>query len=172
MVKTRRRFVLPAFIAALALVLLLSLRPLATERSLAIWLILVAGLVLLTLARDVRARDATGRKRRFEAALRGRPPRSAVPVELLRVERELELGIASAGHAYRRLLPLLRAAASARLATGHGIELARSPERARALLGEDVWELLRPDRPVPADRHGPGIPRAAVAAAIAKVESL
>jgi hypothetical protein len=52
-----------------------------------------------------------------------------------------------------RLLPLLREIATARL----GFEPARSPERARALLGDDAWELLRPDRPVPVDRNAPGV---------------
>ena len=64
------------------------------------------------------------------------------------------------------------AAASARLASRHGIELERRPEAARAMLGEDVWELLRPDRPEPADRHGPGVPREQVAAVIEALESL
>jgi hypothetical protein len=110
--------------------------------------------------------------RRFEAALRGRPPAAAEPVELLRMERELELGIANAGSAHHRLLPLLRAAAAARLASRHGVELDRRPDAARALLGEEAWGLLRPDRPEPADRFGRGVPRPTVTALIEKVESL
>jgi hypothetical protein len=88
------------------------------------------------------------------------------------MDREIVLGSADADHAHRRLLPLLRAAASARLAARHGIELERRPELARSLLGEDVWELLRPDRPEPDDRHGPGIPRERIAAVIERVEAL
>ena len=53
-----------------------------------------------------------------------------------------------------------------------GFELERRPEAARALLGEDAWELLRPDRPPPEDRHGPGVPPRRVAALIERVESL
>jgi hypothetical protein len=82
------------------------------------------------------------------------------------------LGSADALYAHRRFLPLLRSAASARLARRHGIELERRPDAARELLGEDSWELLRPDRPEPADRHGPGVPRAQVAALIERIESL
>ena len=88
------------------------------------------------------------------------------------MERELELGIASAGSAHHRLLPLLRSAAAARLAARHGVELDRRPEAARALLGEEVWDLLRPDRPEPADRFGRGVPRERVSAVIERVESL
>ena len=72
------------------------------------------------------------------------------------MERELVLGSADADHAHRRLLPLLRGTAAARIAARHGFELERRPDAARALLGEDVWELLRPDRPEPEDRHAPG----------------
>jgi hypothetical protein len=88
------------------------------------------------------------------------------------MERELELGIAGAGHAHHRLLPLLRSAAVARLSSRHGVELDRRPEAAEALLGEDAWELLRPDRPEPADRFAPGVPRERVAAMIERIESL
>ena len=62
--------------------------------------------------------------------------------------------------------------AAARIAARHGFELERRPEAAAALLGEDAWELLRPDRPAPEDRHGPGVPRERVAAVIERVESL
>jgi hypothetical protein len=132
----------------------------------------VAAIALVLLVRHSRDGRAPQHAGRFEAALRGRKETPQQPVELLRMERELELGIADATHAHRRLLPLLRAAATARLASRRGVELDRRPEAAEALLGEDVWELLRPDRPEPADRHGPGVPRESVAAAIARVESL
>jgi len=171
-VSRRRRLGLPVAVAVLALVLLLGLRPLSTPRALGIWLILIAALVLLTLARDVRSQDASHGARRFEAELRRRPAAPSLPVEFLRMERELELGIANADQARRRLLPLLRTAAAARLATSHGVELGRSPEAARALLGDEIWEWLRPDRPLAADRHARGIPRPVLEATIARLESL
>jgi hypothetical protein len=165
-----RRLAVPVMVATVALVVLLAVRPLSTSRALAIWVVLVAGLALLLLVRH--SRKATQHRTRFDAALRDRTPKASAPVELLRVERELELGIASAGSAHHRLLPLLRSAAAARLASRHGVELDRRPEAARALLGEEAWELLRPDRPEPADRFGPGVPRERVAALIERVESL
>ena len=88
------------------------------------------------------------------------------------MERELVLGSADADHAHRRLLPLLQGTAAARIAARHGFELARRPEAARELLGEEAWELLRPGRPQPADRHGPGVPRARVKTVIERIESV
>ena len=89
------------------------------------------------------------------------------------MERELELGSRGRGSrappapAAPRGRRRLRASPP-----GTAIELERRPEAARALLGEDAWELLRPDRPEPEDRHGPGVPRERVAAVIERVESL
>jgi len=165
-----RRLIAPSLAATAALVLLLELRPLSTSRALAIWVVLVAAVALLLLVRH--SRDGRGARSRFEATLRQPPATAPQPLELLRMERDLELGIAGAGNAQHRLLPILREAAAARLASRHGIELERRPDAAQALLGEDVWELLRPDRPEPADRFDPGVPRDRVAAVIERVESL
>lgn len=162
----------PALSAAVALVVLLSIPPLSTSRALAIWVVLVAALVLAVLLGRSRQLPRPERPRRFDEALRKRKPAAPQAAELTRMERELMLGTADADHAQRRLLPLLRAAAAARLASRHGVELSRRPETARALLGDEVWELLRPDRPPPEDRHGPGVPREQIVAVIERVESL
>jgi hypothetical protein len=159
-------------LAAIALVALLAPPRLSTSRALAIWLVIVAALVLVALIRESRARGGPPPASQFEQALRQRKPATAQPEELLRMEREILLGIADADHAHRRLLPLLRATASARLAARHGVEPGRRPELERGLIGDEVWELLRPDRPEPTDRHGPGLREEQVVAVIEKVESL
>jgi hypothetical protein len=156
--------------AAIALGVLLALRPISTSRALAIWIVLVTAMVLVPLVRH--SRNDEQHRSFFEAAVRRRAAKTHEPVELLRMERELELGIAGAGNAHYRLLPLLRSAAAARLATRRGIELERRPDAAQAALGDDVWELLRPDRPEPADRFAPGVPRDRVTAVIERLESL
>jgi len=168
-VKSRAGRVLAVVVAIVALVLLLALRPLSTSRALAIWTLLLAALALLEVAHAARTETKPGR---FETALRRKPARPQEPVLLKRARRQLELGIGSAEYAHRRLLPVLRAAAAAKLASRHGVELVRQPERARELLGDETWSLLRPDRPAPADRHARGIPRASVATAIERVEAL
>jgi len=159
-------------LAIVSFVVLWSLPQLSEARALAIFILLVASIAIVTLVRGIRDGDGPPRARRFEAALRRRPPADSPPVELVRVDRELELGVANALHAHRRLLPLLRAAAAARIGTRHGFDLERQPDAARRVLGDDVWELLRPDRPEPADRHAPGIPRRRIAAAVERLESL
>jgi hypothetical protein len=161
---------MPVLAATAALVVLLAIRPLSTFRALAVWVVLVAAIALLLLVRH--SRGSRGARARFEQALGRQPPAPPEPVELLRIERDLELGIAGAAHAHHRLLPILREAAAARLGAHHGIELERRPDAARELLGDEVWELLAPDRPEPADRFDPGVPRERIAAVIERVESL
>jgi hypothetical protein len=161
-----------AIVAVAVLVVLLEVPEVSTSRALAISVVLAAALVLLSLIRHSHDRDSPAPASRFEQALRARKPAASQPEELLRMERELVLGSADADHAHRRLLPLLRTTAAARIAARHGFELERRSEAAQALLGDDVWELLRPDRPEPEDRHGPGVPPARVAAVIERVESL
>ncbi|HEY3578304.1 MAG TPA: hypothetical protein VGK68_10010 [Gaiellaceae bacterium] len=166
------RLVWTVTLAAIALVALLAPPKLSTSRALAIWLVIVAALVLVALIRESRERVGPVPPSRFEQALRKPKARTAQPEELLRMEREILLGVADADHADRQLVPLLRATASARLAARHGLEPGRRPELERELLGEEVWEVLRPDRPAPADRRGPGLPEDKVVAVIEKVESL
>ena len=86
----------------------------------------------------------------------------------MRIEREITFGTTSAGHLHTRLLPLLREAASARL----GIDFELHPERARAALGDETWELLRPDRPEPADRNAAGLPLRRIRAVVDSLERL
>ena len=165
-------FAKTALTAVVALVVLLVIPRLSTPRAFGIWVVLVTALVLVVLIRRSHGSAEREPASRFEQALRGRKRTSSQPEELLRMDRELVLGSADADHSQRRLLPLLRATAAARIAARHGFELERRPEAARALLGEDVWELLRPDRPAPEDRHASGVPRKRIAAVIERVESL
>jgi hypothetical protein len=171
-VRLAARLARASVVPAAALVILLAIPKLSTSRALAIWVVLVAALVLVALVRHSRAEAGPEPARRFEAALRSRTSAASPPEELLRMERTLVLGSADADYAHRRLLPLLRAAAAARIAARHGFDLERRPEAARSLLGDDAWELLRPDRPEPNDRFGPGIPQREIAAVIARVEAL
>jgi hypothetical protein len=172
--RTRRRPATLALLATVLLAALLVLRPLPAPRSFALWILLLAAIVLGELVRTTRAADARNARRaaRFEQALQRKRAERRRPPELDRMEREIVLGVASAAHAYRRLLPRLRAAASARLSVRHGVAFERQPDAARGLLGEHAWELLRPDRPEPKDMNAKGIPLPHIEALVERIESL
>jgi hypothetical protein len=134
------------------------------------WLVLVLaialGAALGTLRRSVPRRPSA-----FDAAFAPRRRARARPVSLERAEREVALAVGTAFDVHYRLRPSLRVVASG-LLLRRGVDLERSPERARELVGADVWELIRPDRPAPDDRAAPGLPLAAVERAVGDLERL
>jgi hypothetical protein len=67
----------------------------------------------------------------------------------------VQLGMQTAFDLHYRLRPTLVEIAHNRLA-GRGISLENEP-RAKAVLGHEAWELLRPEREPPRDRNAPGI---------------
>jgi hypothetical protein len=90
---------------------------------------------------------------RFDRAIA--PPAPVVPprpADLERLERLVRPNL-TAAETHFDLRPVLRDLAAHRLRAGHGIELDRDPARARQLLGESLFELVRADRPIPNDRQ-------------------
>lgn len=91
------------------------------------------------------------RRRRSPARQPARPRQLATLERLVATTETSALQV----HAYLR--PVLAEIASQRLAA-HGQTLARVPDAVgRELLVERLWEVVRPNRPFPADRHGPGV---------------
>lgn len=84
-------------------------------------------------------------------------PEPSRPEQLVRLESLVMMAGTSAIQVHAYLRPLLVEIASRRLAA-RGRSLEQMPESiARQLLGDRLWEIVRPDRPFPEERHGPGI---------------
>lgn len=62
--------------------------------------------------------------------------------------------------------------AAARLTARRGIDLHREPEQAHALLGDRLWHLVDPRRPVSTARVGAGVPTAELAELVDRLERL
>jgi hypothetical protein len=129
-----------------------------------------AGAVAAVVA--VRAMPGAVRVRRSVRYGRRPAPPPAGPADLRMYERMLRLAASSAGEAHHRLAPALRDIAARRLAAGDRIDLYADPEAARARVSAPTWDLIRPDRPAPSDRHGRGPALADLEAAIAELEEL
>jgi hypothetical protein len=85
----------------------------------------------------------------LEAAVRRQPPPDRDIAEAEKLRQLVYLAEHSEFEFHYRLRPLLREVAAARLARRRGLDL-DGDEAAAALLGDEAWEMLRPDRP-PAD---------------------
>jgi uncharacterized membrane protein len=128
------------------------------------YVFVVGGLVMLGVI--AAAGDAVPRRRRsdFERALTESEPERPPVADLERMERHVTLAAASAYDLHVRLLPHLREIAQCRLERSGRTS---SPET----LGP-WWELLRPDRPEPADRFAPGISQSELRALVADLERM
>jgi len=168
----RSRIATTAAGATVLLVVMLGIRPASVEQILSVYVLVLAAIALAALTRVARGASELPPPSSFEAALAVGTVDRMRPPELVRTEREITLGLSSAAHLHRRLLPILREAAAARLSTGHNVDLGRRPEAAKALLGEDAWELLRPDRPEPHDRNAAGISMRRLRDAVSTLERL
>jgi hypothetical protein len=134
----------------------LAIAPERAELEVHVWLLIVLGLALVSLLRIVRSTYPSATSP-FLQSLGRRRVRIERPASLLRVEREVSMARASAFDVHFRLRPTLGKLATELLAFRRGLDLGRSPEPTQAVLGDDLWELVRPDRPQPLQRHARGI---------------
>lgn len=100
------------------------------------------------------------------------PPPTGRPAQLEALERLVSSAGASAVHTHAYLRPVLAEIATQRLAVrGRALNALPDPE-GRELLGDALWELVRPERPFPEDRYGPGISRRQLDAMLTTLEGL
>jgi hypothetical protein len=93
-------------------------------------------------------------RRRGGAAGTAGPDRGAG--DLARLDRIVSTATTDAGDLHLRLRPILREIAADGL-RHRGVDLDADPEAAQALLAPETWELVRADRPRPADAFAPGL---------------
>jgi hypothetical protein len=86
-------------------------------------------------------------------------------VDVLRESEHSEFGVD------RSLRPLLVPIAAARLGR-RGVDMTLAPRRAQELLGDVLWEIVRPDRPSAAYRVGGGLAGDDLRTAIERLEQL
>ena len=119
---------------------------------------LLAGIALVVLAgiavaTCVTLLPASQPLRRGKAVARAQ----SRPQQLVALERLVTTAGPSAVSVHAYLRPLLIEIVSQRLA-GRGQRLDRMPEAVgRDVLGERLWDIVRPGRPFPEDGHGPGV---------------
>ena len=141
-------------LAAAGLVpLIICLVVVPADRSLAldVYLLYLGAALLFVLARMTSPHGG----RRPLPPKKDKPAEARLP-ELVRIERDIVLATGSGFDRQMRIGPLMRDIARHKLWTRRGVELEEQPERARELLGDDVWRLLRAGRPEPNARYARG----------------
>ena len=157
------------FSALLAAALLFArlLEPGWFELELDVFILAVGALALLNVVIVAREAFPVERRSALAEALDRAPPGAQRPAELDRLERELTMATASAFDTHVRLRPAVREIVGVRLAA-RGQRLEDSED----LLGPELWELARDDRPAPTNRHAAGISEADLRRAVERLESL
>jgi hypothetical protein len=149
------------------------MRALAPDRPVLgrVFLLLVAVAVIARLALAARTGEPGADRSAYDRAARVGGGDPAVPADLRRLEQTLWFASAREADLHVRLRPVLREIAELRLAA-RGIALDGGDASAREVLGEELWEVVRPDRPAPTDRTAPGLPPEALHALVDRLEAI
>jgi hypothetical protein len=145
-----RNAALLALLGAVPLVITVIVLPGDRPHAFDVYLLYLGAVLLFVLARVTSG--VGGRK---PIPLKKEQPSTRLP-ELVRIEREVVLATGSGFDRQMRVGPMMRDIARHRLWTRRGVDLDEQPERARELLGDQVWGLLRSGRPEPNLRYAPG----------------
>jgi hypothetical protein len=164
--------VLPLAIAGgLATFLAVWLAGAPRAQSVDAYVLFLGALLMAWLVARMRRASGADRPSTYERSLRPPPSREVTrPTSLTRLERIVELAAVNAFDLHMRLRPRLRTIAEHRLASRRGLRV-DSPE-AHELLGEELAELLRPERPRPEDPFAPGMPLDRQRAALERLERI
>jgi hypothetical protein len=140
-VKELRRLALPAAVLTALLGVDVVFRPIPFGFAFRAWLVALGALAAAAL---VRGSLAPYRQLRIEPVRLQAHRTNTVerPAGLEEVERAVDFAAWNPADLDRRLRPLLREVAAHRLQTRRGIDIDRSPEAARQLLGEVAWDLV------------------------------
>ncbi len=161
----------PVFVTLVLLLVVLAV-PGRAEIAFHVYVLVLAAVGLGHLLRLLRNGLPERRPSVVDAALRPRArPLVRIP-ELERIEREVTLGQATAFDLHFRLRPTLRRIASELLQSRRGIDLDRDPVAARRALGDETWQLVRPDREPPPERFAPGIELRRLGDVVARLEAI
>ena len=116
---------------------------------------LVSALAFLLLLVVLIGRTDDGAESAFDAAIRPAPAPPPEEPSSLTAARWLVVNATTSGGLHFRVRPAIVALTEDRLRDRHGISL--SHPRAPAILGDELWAIVRPDAPAPDDRMGPGL---------------
>ena len=159
-------------LATVALIVVLVVQPGRHELELDVYVLTVGAMALMAAILATRRTFPLEEASALAAAL-GQEERVAVrPPDLERTERMLSMAATTAFDLHFRLRPVLREVAEQRLADRRGLRLDSGDPRVQEACGEELWEVVRPEREAPDHRFLPGLDREALERVVARLESI
>jgi hypothetical protein len=145
-----------AALATIGLLIARTLAPGRHELELDVYVIALGALALLGLVSWLRRSAPRARESLLEQAVRQHTEEPETLPELAHLERVLVMSAAQEFDLHYRLRPTLREIAAAQLA-GRGMQLDRGGPLVRETLGEELWDVVQPDRVAPENRQVKGV---------------
>ena len=130
----------------------------------------VSALAFILLLMVLVGRSDDAAESAFDAAIRPAPTPPPDEPASLTAARWLVVNATTSGGLHFRVRPAIVGLTEARLRDRHGISL--SHPRAPALLGDELWAIVRPDAPAPDDRMGPGLSLSKFRSLLDRLEAL
>lgn len=159
-------------LATIALVFFAVLEPGWRSLELDVYVLVVGGMAVLTAVLAARRAYPLAHGSALAEALEPETREIVRPPDLDRTERVLSMATSAAFDVHYRLRPMLREVAEQRLADRRGLRLDSGDRRVREALGEELWELVRPDRLPPTERFGDGIELPRMGVIVERLEAL
>ena len=166
-----RRLAVPAVVLSGLLAVDIAFRPIPFGFAFRAWLVALGALAAAALVRGSLAPYRRLHVQPMRLANR-RQTRVERPAGLEEVERAVDFAVWNRADLDRRLRPLLREVAAHRLLARRGVDIDRSPESARQLLGEVAWQLVDAPPALEPEHRRAGTTAAAIRETIERLEAL
>jgi hypothetical protein len=163
---------LGAALASGALVVARVLEPGRRELELDIYVLTVGAIALLAAILATRRAFPIEERSAIAEALDREERPSVRPPDLERTERMVSMAATTAFDLHFRLRPVLREVAEQRLADRRGLRLDSGDPRVQEACGEELWEVVRPDREAPDHRYRPGLEPGVLERVVARLEQI
>jgi hypothetical protein len=165
-------FLLGTVLAGIALIVARVVQPGREALELDVFVLVEGALAVLSAVLATRQAFPLEKGSAIAEALQREPRRAARPPARERTARLLTIATTTAFDLHFRLRPVLREVAEQRLADRQGLRLDSGDPRVREALGEELWEVVRPDRETPDVRFARGLEPAAIRRVIERLEAL
>jgi hypothetical protein len=159
-------------LATAALIVVRVVQPGRQELELDVYVLTIGAMALLAAILATRRAFPSEEGSAIAAALEHDERVPVRPPDLERTERMLSMAATTAFDLHFRLRPVLREVAEQRLADRRGLRLDSADVRVQEACGEELWEVVRPDREAPDHRFLPGLPAEALHRVVERLESI